>query len=289
MNPIFAFSLTLDNALTALVYIVLAFILFLIGKLTYQLIHRNYKVNHELVEKDNLAFAVAHVGYYSGLLLAIGSAIIGPSEGLWLDLMDIAIYGILAIVLLNLSIIINDKLILRHFKVSKEIIQDQNVGTGVIEGASAIATGLIIMGAVSGEDGGIDTAIVFWLIGQGMLIVTSFVYDAILPYDLHEHIEKDNVAVGIGFAGALIAVANLIRFGIAGDFTTWEETSFYLLIDVAIALALLPILRWITDKMLLPGRKLTDEIVNQEKPNSGVALIEAFAYIGSSVLISWCL
>jgi hypothetical protein len=48
-------------------------------------------------------------------------------------------------------------------------------------------------------------------------------------------------------------------------------------------------MRFITDKILLPGQNLTDEIINQEKPNIGAALVEAFAYIGGSVLITWCL
>jgi hypothetical protein len=48
-------------------------------------------------------------------------------------------------------------------------------------------------------------------------------------------------------------------------------------------------MRLITDKILLPGEKLTDEIINQEHPNVGAALVEAFAYIGGSVLITWCL
>ncbi|MEM7109994.1 MAG: DUF350 domain-containing protein, partial [Bacteroidota bacterium] len=38
-----------------------------------------------------------------------------------------------------------------------------------------------------------------------------------------------------------------------------------------------------------PGQNLTDEIVNQEDPNCGAALVEAFAYIGGSVLITWAL
>jgi len=52
---------------------------------------------------------------------------------------------------------------------------------------------------------------------------------------------------------------------------------------------MLPVARVLTDKILLPGQKLTDELVNQEKPNIGAGIIEAFAYIGGSVLITWCL
>jgi uncharacterized membrane protein YjfL (UPF0719 family) len=86
--------------------------LFIIGKVVYQLFHPKVRVAHELVEKDNVAFATAHVCYFIGLLLAIGSAVMGESYGLLNDLINIGIYGGLAIVLLNLSLIFNDKVIL---------------------------------------------------------------------------------------------------------------------------------------------------------------------------------
>ena len=283
----------LDGILTTLIYLAASFILFIVGKFVYQLFHPKIKVSHELVEKDNFAFSVAYVGYFIGLLLAIGSAVIGESDGLWNDLLDIAVYGAFSILLLNLSIIVNDKLILRHFSVKKEIIEDRNVGTGVVEGALSVATGLIILGAIHGEGHGtggpIVTAGLYWLLGQFLMFITAVVYNAITPYDIHEHIEKDNVAVGIGFAGALIAIANLIRFALMHDFESWIITLEDVGVDVGIGLAFLPLVRLLTDKILLPGQRLTDEIVNQEHPNNGAALVEAFAYIGGSILISWSL
>ncbi|PKQ66369.1 DUF350 domain-containing protein [Labilibaculum manganireducens] len=277
----------------AVVYIMAAFVIFLIGKFIYQLLHPSFKVKEELVKKDNFAFAISHVGYYIGLLFSIGSAIVGPSNGLVNDVIDIAVYGLLAIVLLNISIFLSDYLILRKFSVRKEIIEDQNAGTGVVEGAVSVASGLIIFGAVSGEsDGllfGVLTAVVFWAFGQIALIVTTRIYNWITPYNLHEHIEKDNVAVGIGFAGAIIAIGNLIRFGLTGDFEGWLPSFAEAGFELIVGIILLPVMRLITDKILLPGERLTDEIINQEKPNVGAALIEAFAYIGGSVLITWCL
>ena len=277
----------------AVVYIAVAFAIFLVGKFVYQLLHPSFKVKEELVKKDNFAFAVAHVGYYIGLLFSIGSAIVGPSNGLVNDIIDIAVYGLLAIVLLNISIFLSDYLILRNFSIRKEIIEDQNAGTGIVEGAVSVASGLIIFGAVSGESGdmlfGILTAVVFWAFGQVALIITTRIYNWITPYNLHEHIEKDNVAVGVGFAGAIIAIANLIRFGLVGDFDGWMPTFTEAGFELLVGIVLLPVMRLITDKILLPGERLTDEIINQEKPNVGAALVEAFAYIGGSVLITWCL
>jgi uncharacterized membrane protein YjfL (UPF0719 family) len=282
-----------DGLLTTLIYLAVSFLLFFIGKIIYQLFHPGIKVNHELVENDNFAFASAYVGYFVGLLLAIGSALLGESDGLVNDLIDISIYGALSILLLNLSIIINDKIILRKFHVKQEIVDQKNVGSGIVEGAMAISTGLIILGAIHGEghgEGGpIITALLYWVLGQALLFITALVYNMITPYDVHDHIEKGNIAVGIGFAGALIAIANLIRFALMHDFESWSITLADVGVDVGIGLIFLPIVRFLTDKILLPGQNLTDEIVNQDEPNCGAALVEAFAYIGGSVLISWSL
>lgn len=274
-------------------YVFGAFVMFYIGKLVYDLIHKKIDVKSELVEKDNFAFSIAHTGYLIGLLLAIGSSIVGPSNGIVNDFIDMGIYGGISIILLNLSIIICDKVILRQFSVYKEIIEDRNEGTGAVEAAVSIASGLIIFGAVSGESAGIEhgilTAVVFWAVGQLVLILTSIIYNLTLSYNVFDEIEKDNVAVGVAFAGILIAIANLVRFAVSGDFHSWIESFSNIGFDLIIGLFLLPVVRFLADKVLLPGRKITDELVNQEKPNVGVALIEAFAYIGGSVLITWCI
>lgn len=281
--------MSLDKILTLVVYLIISFFLFYIGKIAYRLFHPRFDINSELVEKDNLAFALSYTGYFIGLVIIIGGSIIGRSEGLIEDLTDILIYGILSIILLNFSIFVNDRFILRKFSVTKEIIDDQNAGTGVVEAAICISSGLIIFSAVSGEGGSIFTAVGYWIIGLVVMVIVSFIYNLMTPYDIHEHIEQDNVAVGIGFAGALIAIGNIIRAALMGDFFNWTDTLNDIWLPLLIGLIFLPIVRLLADKVLLPGRKLTDEIINQEKPNHGAAIIEAFAYIGSSMFITWSL
>lgn len=293
---------TLGLVLDTLIYIACGFVLFLVGKFAFDWSHRPISVRDELVKKDNLAFALTNIGYYIGLLLGIGSVILGPTYGILMDVIDILAYGLLAIVLLNLSALVNDRLILRNFSIRKEIVTDQNAGTGAIQAAVYIASGLIIFGALYGEGvnffpdmaggfliSGFITAIVFWMVGQVGLLITGIVYNAILPHNVHEYIERDNVAAGIGFAGALIAIAILISHGTSGDFYSWEEHFSKVGLEVIIGLVLLPVIRFLTDKILLPGEKITDEIFNQEKPNLGASMVEAFAYAGGAVLITWCL
>lgn len=283
----------LDGILTTLVYLVASFVLFVLGKFAYQLFHRKVRVAYELVENDNLAFSFAHVGYFIGLLITIGSAMLGESYGLVPDLINIGIYGVLAIVLLNLSIIVNDKILIPKFDLQNAILTEKNLGAGIIEGANAIATGLVILGAISGEGygfgGPIVTAVLYWLLGQVIFFITTWVYNLITPYDIHEHIAKNNVAVAVGYAGAIISVANLIRFALMHDFESWDITLESVAIDAGIGLIFLPISRLLSDKILLPGQNLTDEIVNQEHPNIGAALVEAFSYVGGSMLIVWAL
>ena len=201
------------------------------------------------------------------------------------NVIDILVYGILSIILLNASILISDKFLLRKFSMKKEIIEDQNVGAGVLEGAVCVANGLVIHGVIAGNEDHFINILILWVAAQLFFLGVGFMYNKITPYDVHEHIEKDNVAVGIGFAGAIIAIGNLIRFGAQIDAEDWIVVGENMILETGLGLLMLPFARLLADKILLPGRKLTDELINQEKPNNGAALIEAFAYIGGSMLI----
>ncbi len=279
--------MTLDALISGLIYLVSAYLLFWLGKVVFDLIHREFRVAEELLKKNNTALALALVGYYFGLVFAIGGVLVGPSHGLLEDLIDIFLYGLLAIVLLNVSTIVSDWLILYQFDNNKEIIQDQNTGTGVVAGSIYAATGLILFGAISGEGGTVWTALAFWGLGQVALIITGLVYEWITPYSIHEQIERDNVAVGVSFAGALIGMGNILHYSISGDFSSWQDNLTAFGAYALLGLLVLPAIRLATDKVLLPGATITAELVGKEKPNLGVAFIEMFSYIGASLLIGW--
>ncbi|MDP6179483.1 MAG: hypothetical protein QGG48_06280, partial [Desulfatiglandales bacterium] len=93
----------LDSVITGLILIVAFYIIFFIGKFVHDLLHREFKLNFELFEKDNAALALAVAGYYGGLVLAIGGTLVGSSTSIVDDLFDLLIYGPLSIVLLNIS------------------------------------------------------------------------------------------------------------------------------------------------------------------------------------------
>jgi uncharacterized membrane protein YjfL (UPF0719 family) len=280
--------MNLDTLITGLILIAAFYLLFFIGKVICDVLHKEIRITFELVEKDNPALALAMAGYYLGLVLAIGGTLTGHSQSILDDLLDLFIYGGLSIILMNIDWYICDAIILSKFRIVDELIRDQNQGTGAVVAGMFIASGFIIYGAVSGEGGSIWTVIIFWAIGQVFLILSGWVYNLITPYDIHQEIEKDNVAAGVSFAGVLISIGVIIGLAAEGDFESWNENLFDYLGYAVLGLLLLPLIRLLTDKVLLPTVKLSDEIAGQKKPNVGAAYIEAFSYIAAAFIIYWC-
>ena len=273
-----------DQMLRGFTYLAVVLVLLVIGKLVYDGLHRRFVLRTELVEKDNLAVALAVAGYYLGLVIVLGGVVSGPASfNMFDDVIGLVIFGVLGIVLLNLSAWINDKVVFSKFDNEKEIVEDRNAGMGAVEGGNYVAVGLITAGAMSGE-GGLLPGLVFWVLGLVALIVAGLLYDKITSYDLHEQIEKDNVAVGVAFAGVLVGFGNIIRLAGDGDFVSWNESLTEFGYYTLVGLILLPLIRIFADKVLLPGASLSDELV-QDRPNLGAGFIEAVSYLAASMLI----
>ena len=61
--------MTLDSLILAVIYLICAYALFWLGKLVFDLLHPDFHVAEELLDNDNVALALALVGYYFGLVL----------------------------------------------------------------------------------------------------------------------------------------------------------------------------------------------------------------------------
>ena len=276
--------MSVDQIVAGFVYLAVILVLLAVGKWVYDALHRRFVLRVELLEKDNLALAVTVAGYYLGLVIVLGGVVSGPaSVSLLDDVIGLAIFGALAIVLLNLSAWVNDRLVFSRFDNEREIVEDRNVGVGILEGANYVAVGLITAGAMSGE-GGMASGLAFWITGLAALVVAGVLYDRITSYDLHDQIEGGNVAVAVAFAGVLVGFGNVIRLAGEGDFVSWNESLTEFGYYLVVGLVLLPLVRLFADKVLLPGARLADELV-QERPNLGAGVIEGVSYLAASMLI----
>lgn len=268
-------------------YIVLYLLIFFLAKWINGLTSA-FKLDEQLTEQDNVAVAVSVGGYFVGITIIFVGAMSGPSLGsLPMDVGATAAWSLGGIALLLVSRFINDKLILYKFSPTKEIVQDQNPGTGVVEAGSYIASALIIAGAVYGEGGGLLSALVFYLVGQLALVLFALLYAKLTPYSVHDEIEQDNLAAGLGFAGGLIAIGIIIMRAVSGDFVSWAEDFKTLAIDLAIIFVYLIGVRLVFDRLVLRNSNLLTEISKDR--NVGAGLLEMLVAICFSVVLFFAL
>ncbi|MEZ4774737.1 MAG: DUF350 domain-containing protein [Bacteroidia bacterium] len=243
-----------------------------------------YKLDEQLTQYDNNAVSVSVAGYFIGITLIFISAISGDSgQAVGIEFLTVAGYSLFGILLLHVSRIVNRKLILYKFSVDKEIIQDQNPGTGAVEAATYIASGLIIAGSIYGEDGGLLVALVFYMIGQLCLVLFSLMYVRFTPYSVHEEIEKDNIAAGLSFAGGLISIGIIVMHAVSGTFVGWKEDLLSLGKDVLIVFVYLLVVRIIFDRFVLRNSNLATEIAKDQ--NIGAGLLEMVVAICFSAVL----
>ncbi|MFC4257576.1 DUF350 domain-containing protein [Marinobacter lacisalsi] len=231
-----------------------------------------YCLDQELTGADNAAQATSLAGYYVGFTAIFCGAYLGPSVGWWMDLLVVGGYSLLGLVLLNLSRILNDRVILNTFSVARAIKEHHNRAAGVIQGANYLGSALVVAGAIHGEGGGIVSALAFYGIGQLALLVFSRLYEWMTPYSIHKEIEGDNLAAGLGFGGSMVAISLIIMGSVNGDFVSWAYNLTWLGINLLGVFVYLIVVRFFFDKVVISRDDLNKEIA--EDRNTGAGLLE---------------
>ena len=258
---------TLQAFPRGLVFVGLGMIILLLAKLARDVVTR-YRIDEEVTQKKNLAVALRLSGYLVGVILVFLGALYQPgtdivADGFGFDrayaeeIVRVFLYSLAGIVALNLVRLLMDRVILYKFDIEKEVVEDQNVGTGAAEFGMYVATGLLIAGAVSGEGGRTETeaaltALAFFGMGLVLLVVFALFYQITTPFDIHSEIQGGNTAVGIAFGGNLIAIGLVTLKALFGDFAGWGESIATFLIFGVFGFALLYVLRLGIDLLLLP-------------------------------------
>ena len=289
-----------------LIYVVLGLAVLFIAKVVQDLITR-YSINQQVTGENNAALGLSLAGYYLGVVFVFVGALYQPlsvirdddwkptSAGYWGEVLEVLIYALVGIVVLNVARIVVDRLVLHTFQTEKEIIGERNIGAGAVEFGVYLATGLVIAGSIAGtgstEAAGtavsaLDSALrslVFLGLGMSVLILYSLFYQLTTSYDIHVEIEQGNTAVGVAFAGNLIAIGLVTFKAVFGEFVGWGESLAGFLVFAVLGFALLFVVRQIADVVLLPGAKLQHELSADR--NLGVAFIISAVVISSSLIL----
>jgi uncharacterized membrane protein YjfL (UPF0719 family) len=268
-------------------YFVLALILIFLARRLKMLIS-NINLDHELTTRDNKALSLETAGYFLAVMIVIGSTFRSSPAldnlPVWQDLVSSALWSVIAMLLLLFSDCINDRVLLRHFDNKKEIITDQNVGTGAVVAGTYVGTALIVGASLQGTTGGgfwielLDT-LAFFAVGQVAFVLLGILYQKASDYDIHEEIENDSAAAGIALGMNLLAMGLILGAAIANS-----DSLVALAVWAVVAAMLLIFGRFLVDRFLLPGSSLDHEIAKDR--NWGAALIEGFVALGLAFIIN---
>lgn len=273
------------SSFTNFSFVALFFLVILTAKWLYNFTVP-YNTFQEITENKNLALAVSIVGFLGANSIIYVAVLIGPSYGLITDLLNVTLYTALGMALLLVSRFINNKVLLHSFCNHSHILEKQSLSVGFIQAASYITSGLIIAGSLMG-DGDIFSALVFYALGQILLILFARFYDFCTKFDLLVELEKNNFAAAISFSATIIAIGIILLHALIGDFHSWQSSLTLFFIDAAIALIALPITRLLVDKALMPSVNIDQAI--QENQNTAVASLEGAVAICTALVILFSL
>ena len=293
-----AFMDTLTFFPRGLVYVVLGLIVLVLAKLARDLVTR-HEIDEEIVEKGNLAVALRLCGYLLGVILVFLAAVYQPlvqpisdvglgfTREFGFDLLRVFLYSLAGIVALNLVRPLADRLVLYKFNVEREIVDEQNVGTGAVEFGMNVAAGLIIAGAITGGSVGteVETALIalaFFALGMVVLVLFALFYELTSSFNIHDEIVRNDTAVGIAFGGNLVAIGLVALKALFGDFVDWQTSIVGFVIFAVFGFVLLYLLRLLVDLILFSKTKVSDQLV---AGNIGVAFIESTVVISAALIL----
>ncbi|VAW62074.1 hypothetical protein MNBD_GAMMA11-933 [hydrothermal vent metagenome] len=242
-----------------------------------------YNIKDELMDRNNIALGVSFMAYNLAVTSVFIGAMLGPSVGLWEDLLIVGGYSLLGVALLYLARVINNRLILYKFSNVKELIDDRNFGTGVVQAGSYLASGFIVAASLHGEGGGVVTAIAFFLLAQLMLVAYAFIYNWITSFDIHHEIEQDNASAGLAVSGNLIALGIILMNAVGGNFISWEHNLMLFFRNTALAFILLPVFRLLLDRVVFSHTDLSEKIVKDKNIPAG--MLEFAVTISFSIVL----
>ncbi|MCK5100687.1 MAG: DUF350 domain-containing protein, partial [Desulfobacteraceae bacterium] len=183
---------------------------------------------------------------------------------------------------------INDKIMLGHINNDQECMKG-NAAVGVVEACMYIATGFVINGSLSGLSTslieGVVSTIVFFILGQFVLLVFGYLYEVITPFNVRDEIKNNNLAAGISLGGILVALGIILRASIEGPFTGWGTDIVNFGIYALYGIIMLLVCRSVIDKILLPTTKIAVEIT--EDKNVAALLVAESAIIAVAIIIAF--
>lgn len=251
---------------------------------------RGYSVNDRVVKQASLGAAVSQAGYLIGILLGFLGAISFAAQASSFASMagHLALFGLLAVVLQLVADILSDRLIFRGGSRASNPSEDDNISLALGKAAVSVATGLVLRGAMVDPSAGVLACVVWFFVGQALMVLAVLLYTRLTPYDDLAEIRGKNVAAGFPIVGILLALGLVVEAAIATKGNgSLIPTAMHVGKFLGVSLVLVYVFRLIASYVLLPKLKLSIAIVERRSVAAG--LQEGVSFLLVSLIVTFFL
>ena len=253
------------------------------------------------IDDGNVAVGLRRAGLYLGVAIALSGAMGGTSKGFFIDIIQLIIDGLIITGFMFSSRFINDYIMLGHISNDEECVRVYihpeegkrtvgNTAVGMVEAGMYLATGFILNGSISGTGGtffqSIASAILFFILGQMVLLVFGFLYELITPFNVRTEIKNNNLAAGVGLGGILVAMGIILMASISGPFTGWGRDLASFMIYAGYGIVMLLIFRFVVDRLLLPTTNIATEVKEDRNVAALVVVVSAINAVAIIIAFS---
>ena len=246
---------------------------------------RRINLKHELTQRDNPASAISFAGYLAaiGIILAGVSAVPRmPGLGLFGEVLETLAWSAGAVILLLAALYVNDHVIFPRMNNREEVLEKRNIGLAVAEASTFVATAMVMKTTLGEEFAPASIpepfqTLAYFLFGQAMFLIYSRLYPKVAGIKLREDLRNQNPAVGIAFAGSLIAFAVLM----SNAMTFYGSFSVILFLS-ALYLLVLFIIRFACRLFL--HRLIAHEL--EDDANWGIGILEATVSLTIALILT---
>jgi uncharacterized membrane protein YjfL (UPF0719 family) len=248
--------------------IVLAAFLWSTGKF------EGYDPINEIFLRDNAALGIRYALY----TVAVVFALLGIFDRAQGDsgVVEFSLHALLAALLIHLSRYLNDWLILYDFDNNREVVQEKNIAVAIVEGSTYLASAYIVGGAFYDWESGLWLAVVWFLIGQSLLILLGLLY-RVFERGAFKALDDHNAAVAVSLGGFLLSGGIVCGAVISGPSQGLRQDLLIVAAYVATWIVLMLAAHAIADLLVFRSARLRDEVVQQR--NIAAALFKAVIFL----------
>lgn len=244
-----------------------------------------YILNKFTSKNNNLGFFIRNSAYMLGYTIAMSSSFLSNGTELdWSYPLYTTIDLVMVLILLFISIKINNKLILRSLD-NDELIHNGNLSIPIIEAGTIIATSIILFSSMYGDGTYVD-GLIFFLLGQLSLLTMVLVYEKVTKFDDFELIKNNNISIALVLFAIVVGFSLIVATSIFGESSVGgliDDIVIFIYLFIFSVIFLIIFLNRMLDTLFFPNHSIEDEI---EKDNINVTLPYSIMKLSIIIIIA---